>query len=134
MCLLNWFWLVWLLWLLLTGFCYYWLLHLEKIYNIGQQEVAAEIVMYQHKKLSSLTRGCSLPIFTANEILLNVHNMDYLWKKPIYWKQVYTFQSNQIKLENPKSPVPAKRFIVLLLTTSSPRKPKVRFKRISCTC
>ena len=28
--------------------------------------------MYQHKKLSSLTRGCSLPIFTANETIANL--------------------------------------------------------------
>ena len=41
-------------------------------------------------------------------------------------KQVYTFQSNQIKFENPKSSLPLKGFIVHFLTTLNPRKPKVR--------
>ena len=42
-------------------------------------------------------------------------------------KQVYTFQSNQIKFENPKSPLPLKRFIVRFLIKLNPRKPKERF-------
>ena len=40
-----------------------------------------------------------------------------------YKKQVYTFQSNQIKFENPKSSLPLKRFTVHFLTTLNPRKP-----------
>ena len=50
--------------------------------------------------------------------------MNYLRKKPIYLKQVYTFQSSQIKFENPKSSLPLKRFIVLLLKTLNSRKTK----------
>ena len=45
----------------------------------------------QQKKLSSLTRGCSLPLLTANELLLNSNNMNYTRKNPSYLKQVYTF-------------------------------------------
>ena len=41
-------------------------------------------------------------------------------------KQVYTFQSNQIKFENPKSSLPLKGFIVYFLKALNPRKPKVR--------
>ena len=38
--------------------------------------------------------------------------MNYPKNNLIYLKQVYTFQSNQIKFENPKSSLPLKRFIV----------------------
>ena len=31
-----------------------------------------ELLYTQHKKISSLTTGCSLPIFTANEIITNL--------------------------------------------------------------
>ena len=53
-------------------------------------------------------------------------NMNYPRKNLIYLKQVYTFQSNQIKFENPKSSLPLKRFTVHFLTILNPRKPKVR--------
>ena len=53
------------------------------------------------------------------------HNMYYPAKNLIYLKQVYTFQSNQIKLENPKSSLPLKRFTVRFLITLNPRNPKV---------
>ena len=43
----------------------------------------------QQKKISSLTRGCSLPIFTANETISR--NMNYPRKNLIYLNQVYTF-------------------------------------------
>ena len=49
--------------------------------------------------------------------------MNYPRKNLIYLKQVYTFQSNQIKFKNPKSSLPLKRFIVHFLTTVNPRKP-----------
>ena len=80
----------------------------------------------QQKKLSSLTRNCNLSIFTANETIIISRNMNDPRKSLIYLKQVYTFQSNQTKFENPKSSLPLKRFIVHLLTTLNPRKPKVR--------
>ena len=60
------------------------------------------------------------------KLLLISRNMNYPRKNLIYLKQVYTFQSNQIKFENPKSSLPLKRFIVRFLTTLNPRKPKVR--------
>ena len=41
--------------------------------------------------------------------------MNYPRKNLIYLKQVYTFQSNQIKFENPKSSLPLKGFIVYFL-------------------
>ena len=49
--------------------------------------------------------------------------MNYPRKNLIYLKQVYTFQSNQIKFKNLKSSLPLKRFIVHFLTTLNPRKP-----------
>ena len=60
------------------------------------------------------------------KLLLISRNMNYPRKNLIYLKQVYTFQSNQIKFENPKSLLPLKRFTVHFLTTLNPRKPKVR--------
>ena len=60
------------------------------------------------------------------KLLLISYNMNYPRKNLIYLKQVYTFQSNQIKFENPKSSLPLKRFIVRFLTTLNLRKPNVR--------
>ena len=54
--------------------------------------------------------------------------MNYPRKNLIYLKQVYTFQSNQIKFGNPKSSLLLERFTVHLLTTLNPRKPKVKIK------
>ena len=50
---------------------YYWLLHLQQIYNISKQEIASKIAKYSAQKLSSLTRNCSLPTFTSNETITN---------------------------------------------------------------
>ena len=52
--------------------------------------------------------------------------MNYRRKNLISLKQVYTFQSNQIKFENPKSSLPLKRFIVRFLTTLNPRKSQIK--------
>ena len=60
------------------------------------------------------------------KLLLISCNMNYPRKNLIYLKNVYTFQSNQIKFENPKPLLLLKRFIVHFLTTLNPRKPKVR--------
>ena len=60
------------------------------------------------------------------KLLIISRNMNYPRKNLIYLKQVYTFQSNQIKFENLKSSLPLKRFTVHFLTTLNPRKPKVR--------
>ena len=60
------------------------------------------------------------------KLLLISHNMDYPRKTFIYLKQVYTFQSNQIKFGGPKSSLPLERIILCFLTTLNPRKPKVR--------
>ena len=60
------------------------------------------------------------------KLLLTSPNMNYPRKNPVCLKQVYTFQSNKIKFENPKSLQPWKRSIVLLLITLNPRKPEFR--------
>ena len=54
--------------------------------------------------------------------------MNYPRKNLIYLRQVYTFQSNQIKFENPKSLLSFKRFIVPLLAILNPRKTKSQIK------
>ena len=76
----------------------------------------------QERKLSSLTRDCNLPIFTAKETITNLCNMNYPRKNLIYLKQVDIFQSNQKKFQNPKSSLLLKRIIVHFLTTLNPRK------------
>ena len=52
--------------------------------------------------------------------------MNCTGKNPIYLKQVYSFQSNETKFKNPKSPQPLKILIFRLLTTLNPKKLKVR--------
>ena len=70
--------------------------------------------------------GCSLRILTASDTINNLTQYELSQKETDLF-QIYTFQSNQIKFENPKSSLPLKRFnFLLLLTTLNPRKPKVR--------
>ena len=80
----------------------------------------------QQKKLSSLTRDCNLPIFTSNETITNLTEYELSQEEYDLLKQLSTFQSNQIKFENPKSSLPLKRFTIRFLTILNPRKPKVR--------
>ena len=55
--------------------------------------------------------------------------MNYPRKNVIYLKQVYIFQSNQIKFENPKSSIPLKRFIVCsLLNNLKSEETKIQIK------
>ena len=69
--------------------------------------------------------GCSLRILTASDTINNLTQYELSQKETDLF-QIYTFQSNQIKFENPKSSLPLKRFTVHFLTTLNPRKPKVR--------
>ena len=80
----------------------------------------------QQKKLSSLTRDCNLPIFTSNKTITNLTEYELSQEEYDLLKQLSTFQSNQIKFENPKSSLPLKRLFIRFLTTSNPRKPKFR--------
>ena len=86
----------------------------------------AEIVIHSTKKLSSLTRDCNLPIFTANETVTNLTQYELSQEESDLLKAGLYFQSSQIKFENPKFSLPLKRFTVRFLTTLNPRKPKVR--------
>ena len=78
-----------------------------------------------------MTRNFSLPTFTLAKLLLTSNNLNYPRKNPIHVKHVYASLSNQIKLENPKSSLPSKRFIILLSTTLHIKKLIIRFKHIS---
>ena len=68
------------------------------------------------------------PIITIIHLLeiSNYYKLLQIITNLICLKQVYTFQSKQIKFENPKSSLPLKTFIIHFLTTLNPRKPKVR--------
>ena len=72
-------------------------------------------VYTQQKKLSSWTRDCNLPIFTANKTNTNLMQYELSRKNLIQLKPVYTFQSNQITFKNPKFSLPSKRFIIHFL-------------------
>ena len=62
-----------------------------------------ESLCNQQKKLFSLTRYWNLPILQLTKLLLISRNMNYPRKNLTYLKQVYTFQSTQIKFKNLKS-------------------------------
>ena len=80
-----------------------------------------------NKKIYLYWRGIETYLYSQlTKLLLISRNINNLRKNLIYLKQVHTFQSNQIKFENPKSSLPLKRFIVRFSTTLNPRKPKVR--------
>ena len=70
-------------------------------------------------------RDCNLPICTANKTITNFTQYEISQKESVCLKKFYTFQSNQKKSENPKSPLSLKRFLVRFLTSLDPRKPKV---------
>ena len=83
--------------------------------------------LYTKQKSHLHWRGIATYLYSQlTKSLLFSRNMNYPRKNLIYFKQVYPFQSNQKKFENPKSSLPLKRFIVRFLTTLNPRKPKVR--------
>ena len=66
----------------------------------------------QQEKVTSLTRIATYLYSQLTKLLLISRNLNYLRKNLIYLKQIYTFQSHQIKFDNPKSSLPLKRFIV----------------------
>ena len=83
--------------------------------------------------IASHWRGIATCLYSQlAKLLLILHNMNYPRNNLIYLKQVYTFRTNQTKCENPKSSLPLKRFSIYFFTTWNPRKPKVKWKRISC--
>ena len=83
--------------------------------------------LYTKQKSYLHWRGIATYLYSQlTKSLLFSRNMNYPRKNLIYFKQVYTFQSNQIKFEYQKSSLPLKRFIVRFLTTLNPRKPKMR--------
>ena len=83
--------------------------------NIYGMVIWLQKLLYaQQKKLSSLTRDCSLPLFTAIEIITNPRQYESSQEKSDLLKAGFTFQSNCIKFLNAKSSFPSKRFIVHL--------------------
>ena len=108
------------------------LYQIVKIYIIALQETAAEIIMQSTNKSYLHWRGIGTYLYSQlRKLLLISRNMNYPRKNLIYLKKVNVLQSNHIKFENPKSSLPLKRFIVSFLKILNPRKPKVRYKRIS---
>ena len=55
-----------------------------------------------------MTRGCSLPIFTANDTITNLTQYELSQEESDLLKADLDFQSKQIKLRNPKSLLPLK--------------------------
>ena len=80
-----------------------------------------------NKKIYLYWRGIETYLYSQlTKLLLISRNINNPRKNLIYLKQVHTFQSNQIKFENPKSSLPLKRFIVRFLTALNSKKPKAR--------
>ena len=98
----------------------------EKSVTSNKKKSLQKSFCVQQRKLSSLKRVATYLYSQLTQLLLTSRKMYYHRENPIYLMQVYTFQSNQIKLKNPKSSLSLKRFIVLLLTTLNPKKQKVR--------
>ena len=80
-----------------------------------------------NKKTNLHWRGIATSLYSQlTKLLLISRTMNYPRKNLIYLKQVYNFQSHQIKFQTPESSLPLKRFIVHFLRTLKPRKPRVR--------
>ena len=68
--------------------------------------------LYTQQKSYLYWRGIATYLYPPlTKLMLISHNMNYLRKNLIYLKQVYTFQTSQIKFENRKSSIHLKRFI-----------------------
>ena len=101
--------------------------YISKKFIISNSNKSRQKSLYtQQKKLYSLREVAAYLYPQLAKLLLTSSNMNYPKKNSIYLKQVYTCQSNEIKFKNSKSLLPLKKFIVLLLTTILPRKPKVK--------
>ena len=96
------------------------------IHHISQHEIASKSLNTHQKKLSSLTRNCSLPTFTSNETITNLTQYQLSQEEADLLKAGLYFSIQPDKFENPKSSLPLKRLMVLLLTTLNPRKLKFR--------
>ena len=100
---------------------------LEKSITSHNTKSLQKSLYTHHKKNYHHWRGVAPYLYSQlTKLLLTLCNMNYLRRKPIYLKQVYTFQSKQIKFDSPKSSLPSKRFIVLLLTTFEETKSQIK--------
>ena len=68
------------------------------------------------------------PYSQLTKLLLTSHNVNYPRKNLIYLKQVYIFQSNQIKFQNLKSLLPLKRFIIRFFNNLKSKETKSQIK------
>ena len=85
----------------------------------------------QQKKLSLLTRSCSLPAFTAYKTITYLTQYELSQEESSLLKVGSYSLSKQIKCKNLKFSLPLKRFVVRLSTTLNLRKLKFRLNRIS---
>ena len=73
---------------------------LKKSVTLHNKKLLQECYIINTKNYH-LWRGVAAYLYSQlTKLLPNLYNMNYLRKKPIYLKQVYSFQSNQIKLKN----------------------------------
>ena len=97
---------------------------LTKSITLHNKKLLQKSLCTQQEKLSSLTRDCNLPIFTANQTITNLTQHELSQKESDLLNT--GLYSIQMKFENLKSSLLLERFIVRFLTTLNPREPKVR--------
>ena len=87
-----------------TDFCI-----LTKSITLYNKKLLKKLLHTQQKKYLHWREIATWLYSQLTKLLLITPNLNYLRKNLIYLKQVYTFQSNQIKFENPKSSLLLKR-------------------------
>ena len=80
----------------------------------------------QQKKLSSLTKDCILPVFTANKTITNLTQYELYQEESDLLKAGLYFSIQPDKIRKSEIFTTFERFIVHFLTTLNPKKPKVR--------
>ena len=90
-----------------------------------------ESLCTQQKELSSLTRDCILPIFTANETITNLKQYGLSQEESDLLKSVLYFLIQPDKIRKSEIFTTFEKIHRWFLKTLNPRKPKVRQKRIS---
>ena len=80
----------------------------------------------QQKKLSSLTRDCNLPIFTANETITYLTQYELSQEQSDLLKAGLYFSIQPDEIRNSEIFTTFEKIIIHFLTTLNLRKPKVR--------
>ena len=90
------------------------------------KKLLQKLLHTQQKKLSSLTRDCNLPLFTAKETITNLTQYELSQEESDLLKAGLYFSIQPDEIRNSEIFTTFEKIIIHFLTTLNLRKPKVR--------